>query len=83
LGNLCAICQRTIVGTHWVCHYCAVEHGLTGSLKEWPEWARFCKGNEKNRRQAEARERDTVLPFSQSVEAEMLCYGDIDDDLLP
>ena len=71
----CSICGRGLVGTSWLCCACAKEHGLTGPVSEWPEWARYLQSTERRERRIEAHERRNVHGDSVDV----LCYGECDD----
>ncbi len=68
----CSICGRGIVGTSWLCGACAREHGLTGPVSTWPEWARYLQSTERRERRIEAHERRNVHGDSVDV----LCYGE-------
>ena len=46
----CCICGRIIKAPAWLCYECERECGLSGSWTNWPEWVRFLKNDEYNRR---------------------------------
>ncbi len=81
--NRCSICERKISGTAWLCHACAKQWELEKvSYEKWPEWAKYCKINEEQKRRAQ-KETPQVLTFSECPEAEALAYGEWNDDEIP
>ena len=78
----CCICECNLNGTSWLCSYCVKEYGLDGSVGDWPEWARFMRQEEENRRHTERRDRINIVSIEECAEAEMLVYGEINDDRL-
>ena len=46
----CCICGKVLKGTDYVCLACKREWGLEKSYIGWPEWVRFLRQDEENRR---------------------------------
>jgi len=76
----CCICERNLDGTDWLCHECAEKYELNGSLTQWPEWARFMKQQEENRRYTERRDLRQMVSIEECAEAEILVYGEVNSD---
>lgn len=63
----CLVCNRTITGTHWLCHAC---YDIYGKFASWPEWLKGLKRIEQaNRRYAQ-----------ESGESEMTFLPLLEDD---
>ena len=88
MSNCCSVCMQPLDGTDWLCHKCAETHEVTGvPYREWPDYLKVLVNEEQaaRRRDKEIRELGYFeLSFSDCPEAEILAYGETDeDDFLP
>jgi len=70
------VCGRRIQGNGWVCLRCEAAYPvLAQPYKDWPEWARIMREEERIRRRR-ARYEPLVITASDVEAVDRLLYGD-------
>ncbi len=80
-SSKCMICGTAITPTFWVCTACEQAYALGGSWKNWPEWAKALRNDERRERRRNAKWREyTVISLDEVEVLERIAYGDCNND---